>query len=143
MGMYTEVVVKIQIRKNKIGEQAFNILEAMFYKNSDVWCYEIENLPDHEFFKCARWSSVGSCSSFYHHPNTISDWYYPKYEKLGDDTTIYIFNRSDLKNYDNEIQKFFDWLNTLNLDNCEGDFIGYSLYKEDNDPVIYKYKGIK
>jgi len=142
MGMYTEIVVKITINKTKIGEQAFSILEALFNPNTDVVIKDITNLPSHEFFNCDRWVQIGNSHSFYHHPNAVADWYYPSYEILNDYTDIHIFNRSDLKNYDNEIEKFFDWINTLNI-GYDGDFIGYSLYEEDDTPTIYNRKSIK
>ena len=70
--------------------------------------------------------------SFYHHPASVNSWV----KANGREDDIHLFARNDLKNYDDEIEKFFDWLNTLNF-GCEGDFIGYSLYEEENTPTIY------
>jgi len=139
MGMYTEIVVKIEINKVNVGEQAFSILEAMFNPNSCIDLDELE-LPNHSFFRCDRWQLIGNSSSFYHHPHVVGDWYYPRYETLSNDTDIYIFSRSDLKNYNSEIEQFFDWLDCLMLNNSNGDFIGYSLYEEETTPTIFRYR---
>ena len=134
--MYTEIVIKIDFDRKTIGSDNFDILEYMFKRDSNL---EVEDLtlPEHEFFKCNRWDSVGNMCSFYHHPNSISDWYVPHYQ--ADKDSVYLFARNDLKNYDSEIEKFFDWLNTLNL-MYEDDYIGYSLYEENNAPTIYIIK---
>ena len=137
MGMYTEIVVKINIVRKQIGSNNFNILDYMFNPNTSCTLEDII-IPDDVFFKCSRWEDVGSMNSFYHHPNRVSDWYSPQF---GTEDNVYIFARNDLKNYGSEIEKFFSWLNTLDL-GYENDFIGYSLYEEDDIPVIYN-KGIK
>ena len=140
MGMYTEVVVKINFNRKEIGDKAFNILEYMFNRYTEL---ELENLelPDHPFFKCLRWDCIGNMSSFYHHPNSISDWYIPHYNlPMEDETNVYIFARNDLKNYDGEIDKFFDWIQQYNVAYTD-EFIGYSLYEEDDTPKIYNSKG--
>jgi hypothetical protein len=36
---------------------------------------------------------------------------------------------ANLKNYDDEIAKFFDWIDQY-VEGSEGDFLGYSLYEE-------------
>ena len=136
MGMYTEVVVKIYIDKKRIGENNYNILDYMFNPNTKLITDDYKPV-EHEFFKCSRWDSVGNMSSFYHHPNRVSDWYIPPYNENDDE--VYIFARNDLKDYDGEIDKFFDWINTLDIMYTD-EFIGYSLYEEDNEPTIYKKK---
>ena len=143
MGMYTEVVLKINFTRRQIGDNNFKILDYMFNENTKLMTDDYKpsteiTIPDHPFFQCSRWDSVGNMSSYYHHPERISSWVT---DASGDD--VYLFARNDLKNYDNEIDKFFDWLNTLNC-MYEGDFIGYSIYEEDSMPKIYNkihYKG--
>lgn len=136
MGMYTEIVVKLQFDK-EVGNDNYKILSYLF-NPLDVNEKEDLIIPEHDFFKCSRWESIGHCSSFYHHPNNVSDWYVLSFRI--EDVSTYAFSRSDLKNYDNEIEKFFDWYSTLNTNECIGDFIGYSLYEEDNTPTIYNKK---
>ena len=49
----------------------------------------------------------------------------------------YLVVRSDFKNYQGEIGKFFDWISPY-IEKC-GDktFIGYSLYEEYDEPRLY------
>lgn len=138
MGMYTEVVVKIDFTREQIGSNNFDILDYMFNPQTTLITENYKPnssivIPDHEFFKCHRWDSIGNSNSFYHHPNRVNSWYFPDYE---DGNSIYLFARNDLKNYDGEVEKFFDWLNTLPIMH-KGDFIGYSLYEELDTPTIY------
>lgn len=139
MGMYTEIVVRFNFIPSEIEDNEYKILDFMFNPNSDLDESDFGSLPSHDFFKCSRWASIGSCSSFYHHPNAVKDWYKPEYEIKNPNSSRYVFNRSDLKNYDNEIGLFFDWLDSLGLF-YEGEFMGYSLYEEDNTPTIYNSK---
>lgn len=137
MGMYTEIVVKINFTRKQIGDNNFNILDYMFNPNTKLMTenwnpIDSIEIPDHEFFKCHRWVSVGNMNSYYHHPDRVNSWY----KTNGKDDDIYLFARNDLKNYDGEIEKFFNWLNTLDF-MYEGEFIGYSIYEEENTPTIH------
>lgn len=136
MGMYTEIIVRFSFKPSELKDVEYKILDYMFNPNSSLDKSDIDTLPSHNFFKCSRWDSIGSCSSFYHHPNAVKDWYIPEYYKQIPDTEVYVFNRSDLKNYSNEIHLFFEWLDSLGLFH-EGEFMGYSLYEEDNTPKVY------
>jgi hypothetical protein len=94
---------------------------------------EPESLPDHAFFKCPRWSLIGICSSFYHHPKAMSDYWTGHGDD--DDRGGYIFSRSDLKNYDGEIDHFLDWVMPY-IDETEGHCIGWEWYEEDESPTL-------
>jgi len=121
MGMFTELVLKCGI-KSDAPEDVKLILRNMFNGEGDI--REIDNLPEHEFFKCERFHHLGSCSSYYHIP-----WATSKYAE------DYIFSRSDLKNYDNEISKFIDWLMPY-IDEKPGYCIGWSWYEEETKPTL-------
>lgn len=126
--MYTELVLKCSLKED-IDENAKNILDYLF-NNKEL---DENKIPNHEFFKCQRWNHIGSSSSYYHIPFALSRW----------DTKIgsYLFSRSDLKNYDDEIDKFLDWINPYIEDYNSDDklCIGYKWYEEDEIPtLIYK-----
>ena len=121
MGMYTEIVIKCSIKEN-LPESIVSVLHYLF-NNGD----EVAELPNHPFFKCSRWRAVGSCSSFYHIP-----WADSKYSE------DYLFSRSDLKNYDNEIALFFDWLDPY-IEELTDKCVGWSWYEENDVPeLVYK-----
>jgi hypothetical protein len=137
MGMYTEIIFRAVINKNKLGPEVYNILDYLFNPSSKIANEELV-LPNHKFFTCPRWQHIGNSSSFYHHPNTVNDWYQSPYD-TSEDKDVYVFSRSDLKNYDGEIELFFDWVDTLDIFHPE-EFMGYSLYEEDSLPEIYTSK---
>jgi hypothetical protein len=134
MGMYTEVVFRATINRSKMNTDDFAILSYLFNPSDDKRREDL-TLPEHEFFKCQRWFSIGRSSSFHHHPNVIKDWYQPSHQNTEADN-VYIFSRSDLKDYDGEIDLFFDWIDTLGLF-YKDEFMGYSLYEEDDTPTIF------
>jgi hypothetical protein len=127
MGMYTELVLKCQI-KDDLPDDVRAVLKFLFKEGKEPTV-----LPDHEFFKCPRWSGIGQGSSFYHHPKAMSDYW----TGHGDDDNRggYIFSRSDLKNYDGEIGHFIDWLMPY-IDQDEGDCIGWEWYEEEEQPTL-------
>ena len=118
MGMYTELVLKCEV-KSDCPSLVKDILNYLFNDKEKP-----KELPEHNFFKCERWASIGHCSSFYHVPFALS-----KFEEG------YIFSRSDLKNYDNEIDLFIDWLKPY-LDEFERNCIGWSWYEESEVPTL-------
>jgi len=123
MGMYTELIFKARLIDDA-PEEVVNIVNFLF---SGKLAPKHLPTPDHKFFNCPRWTQVGNSSSFYHIPIASSVVY-----------DNYIFSRSDLKNYDNEIELFLDWINPY-LDNFTGDCIGWTWYEEDMAPtLIYK-----
>ena len=81
--MYTELVLKCEIKKDTPVE-ARCILEFLFGTGDDIPKEII--IPNHPFFKCERWSTIGRCSSYYHTPFPLSEF-----------KEDYIFSRSDFK----------------------------------------------
>lgn len=121
MGMYTEIVIKADVNIGKLSEVEKSVLNYLFGDTDRP-----DSLPNHPFFTLDRWSQVGHMSSFYHHPkpvNSVSD--------CGE----YIFSRSDIKNYNGEIEQFFDWFKPLTTAR-EGQCIGYTWYEEDDIPTL-------
>jgi hypothetical protein len=119
--MYTELYLAVQIKPSA----PMDVLEYMFNGGE-----EPAQLPDHEFFKCDRWHSVGSGSSFYFVPDALSKLFPPNH--TGSRTLI---TRSDLKNYDGEILKFIDWIDPY-IDASDGDHIGHHRYEEEELPTL-------
>lgn len=125
MGMYTELVLKCRIKEDT-SQEVLTVLHYLF-KNRLVGATPL----DHPFFKAPRWTMIGNSSSFYHHPEAVSDLYEFDQPNRG----VYIFSRSDLKNYDNEIALFLDWINPY-LDHMPGECIGWTWYEEEEQPTL-------
>lgn len=132
MGMYTELVLKCQIKEG-VPRQVKEVLHYLFVDQTTG----VPECPNHPFFKTPRWNFVGSSGSFYHHPKPVTHLYEVDYADF-----MYIFSRSDLKNYDNEIALFLDWINPY-LDHMPGECIGWTWYEEEEQPTLIYCKGNK
>ena len=124
MGTYTEIFVKACLKKD-IDDLSINVLKYLFAEG-----VEPEQLPDHKFFSTERWDRIGSSHSYYHIPFYTSSLLF---DEIGN--CYYLVSRSDLKNYDDEIDLFFDWFK--NLVNYKDNFIGYSLCENDREPKLF------
>jgi hypothetical protein len=125
MGMYTEINCAFEMKKDTPVE-VLNLLKYMVGDVLDEPVY----LPDHPLFKTSRWSYVLRCDSYYFDGDSHST------VRLDDiSNSYYVTIRSNLKNYDDEIDKFIDWISP-NLDKYPGDFIGYKRYEENEVPTL-------
>jgi len=121
MGMYTEINLRIRLKED-VPENVISTINDMVNGNS------LSNAPEHPFFKTPRCGSVMLSSSFYHVPFATMCL-----RKKSPSTTWYLFGRSDLKNYNDEIELFFDWIYPY----CREGMLGYSLYEEEVYPDVY------
>ena len=124
MGMYTELVFKASLPKT-IPPDVRTVLEYLFKEGPIP-----TPLPDHPFFDKERWLSIGRCCSAYHHGRVVNSWDEEPYSR-----SIKIFSRSDLKDYDEEIAAFIDWVRPY-LDEPEEKCIGWSWYEEMDEPTL-------
>ncbi len=128
MGMYTEIVVGCQLKIDTPKE----VIEVLKYMIDHT--EEKPYLPKHKFFKCSRWHMVASCGSYYfgvHDSHSLI-----LYDDISKAYNLSI--RANLKNYDNEITLFIDWLRPY-IDRGSGrrEFFGYSIYEEADEPELY------
>jgi hypothetical protein len=121
MGMYTEICLRIQLI-DELDSNVVNVIRELVNGDS------LSKIPKHPFFETSRYSSLMLCSSFYHIPKATM-----RLDTEGFSKSMYLHGRADLKNYDDEIEKFFDWIYPY----CEEGMLGYSLYEEDVYPKIY------
>lgn len=121
MGMYTELVLKCRI-KREIPAKEKAVLEYLF-----AWKEKPSALPDHPFFKTTHWDAIGRSNSFYHVPQAFSCF-----------DGEYLFTRSDLKNYENEIDLFLDFINPY-ITHDTDHFLGWVWY-ESNEKPTYIFK---
>ena len=122
MGMYTEIYVNVDLKK-ETPKEVLDVLQAIVDKNGQAEC--LKDKPD-------RWSLLFNSGSYYT-PNTECG-------ALTFDETSGIWSligKGDIKNYEGEIEAFFDYIMPWIDD--EG-FIGYSRYEESWSPKLY-FKG--
>jgi hypothetical protein len=126
MGMYTELVLAIEL-KSSIEPQVIKILSYMVGDN------EVEPviLPDHPLFKTPRWSFMLEGDSYYF--DGVTNSILKEDNLFPEQPTYYLTIRCNLKNYDDEIDKFLDWIKPYT--ESKG-FIGYKRYEEDKEPTL-------
>ncbi len=130
MGMYTEIYISCQFNSN-LPDDVENALLLMFGGNGEL-PYDLK-IPIHPLFTKPRWGMIGHCSSYYFIPRPISVLF-----KDGIDNRYYVTSRSDLKNYDGEIEAFWDWVMPY-ICASEGEMVGYYRYEENDQPtIVYK-----
>lgn len=125
MGMYTELVLGVDLKK----DTPQNIIDALRYMLGEIDAEPA--LPAHDLFDTERWRFMLRCSSYYFAGPTIS--------KLARDEMTkewMLAVRTNLKNYDGEIEKFCDWLRPHISDPDAGEFMGYSRYEEAEHPTL-------
>ena len=133
MSMYTEIYVKA-VLKEDVDDNVINILKYMLGID-DVELEDFE-IPSHSLFKTDRWDSMLRSGSHYHIPYNV------KLLECNDiSENYYLVVRSDFKNYNGEIGKFFDWIAQHVEKDGDKTFIGYSLYEEDYEPKLYYVDG--
>jgi hypothetical protein len=132
MGMYTELCLAVELK----ADTPKDLIAALHYMagNTDD---QPTPLPEHEFFKCQRWPVLFSCDSCYFASESYSSF---RFEDVSD--TYRLTFRANLKNYDQEQEKFLNliqpWLET------EDEFVGYQRYEEEDHPtLIYIDEGRK
>jgi hypothetical protein len=123
MGMYTELYMSASLRRDT-PEIVKNVILYMFNRSTK----KPEELPEHPFFESQRWYILGSCSSYDFSAFALS-------KAIDDDIgrAVYFTTRSDLKNYDNEIALFIDFIKPYI--EYEG-HIGHYRYEEDREPTL-------
>lgn len=86
---------------------------------------------NHPFFKTQKWKEMLRSDSLYFSGRADSHVFVQKFR---DCDPVYSLNvRCNLKNYDDEVELFLDWLKPYIL--TEG-FLGYSRYEEDQWPTL-------
>lgn len=130
MGMYTKLSIDLSF-KDSLPKEVITALEVMVGDKS-VEDVVSSDLPKHDLFKSIRWNSMLWSSSYYHTPFSLTKLHYDDISKR-----YYLISSSDFKNYNDEINLFFDFIK----DYVEEGFLGYSLYECDEFPTLYYLKG--
>ena len=126
MGMYTEFHYNTELKEDTPAN-VIDLLKFMVWDTDK----EPEDLPEHELFLCGRWRFMLQCDSFYFDAATHSTLCKDRFGGT------YLCIRCSLKNYEQEISKFCDWVKPY-ISKQEGGFLGFSRYEESEEPnIIY------
>ena len=128
MGMYTELVMAAEIKTKDPA-----VIDILQYMTDNDSYEKPKKLPDHPLFKTSRWSWMLNGTSEYFSGSPQS--------KLTVDTLLgtnnpryFLSVRFNIKNYENEIEKFLDWLAPYL--SVFDEFIGYYRSEEYRYPTL-------
>ena len=126
MGMYTEIIFGAGLKRN-LSEEIVDIIKRMISGEA------YKDVPNHPYFKSERSWLLCSGGSYYF-PGTIE----PKFWYDNISKQWYLHFRTNIKNYDSEIEKFLDWIKPYIEDGCgRKNFYAIVTYEEDDEPTIY------
>ena len=125
MGMYTELHFNSELKK-EIPDGVVEILKHMIGETEKLPL----SLPEHELFRTGRWDTMLNFDSYYFDADTHSTL---RFDSISD--AYFLCIRSNLKNYDDEIEKFINWIMPY-LNKSEGEFLGFYRYEESEEPVL-------
>ena len=133
MGTYTELILKVNFKKDWLSAKELEIFEYLFA--SDCGDAIPLSLPNHSFFQLPFWDRISHAGSFYHHPRAVISYLHEVCD------TIYLFMRIDCKNYNQQIETFLDWIVPLTSE-THNRCIGWRWVDELQEPLILYYDDI-
>lgn len=128
MGMYTEMHFNVELNED-VPLSVIRVLSYMIDNEE----FDFPDFPDHPLFETPRWKSMFQTDSYYFSSDTRSTLRFDNISK-----SWFLCLRFNLKNYGSEIEKFIDWIMPY-VYACEGDFLGFYRYEEDNIPTLIYY----
>jgi len=134
MGMYTEFHFNVELSKT-VPDFVINLLNFMiegdFTKQKETLKKELEDrCVWANLFNTDRWATMLRTDSGYFGADTHSTLRF-------DETAhkYYLCVRCNVKNYDNEIGEFIDWIMPY-VDKYNDEFLGFYRYEEDREPTL-------
>lgn len=127
MGMYTEFHFNAELKRD-LPDEVVQALTYMVKNEGEAYAFQ---LPDHPLFDCSRWHYMLQCDSYYFDMIPNSQF---EHDNIGSGS-YYLSIRSNFKNYEDEIEKFIDWIKPY-LNKLPGDFLGFHRYEETEDPTL-------
>lgn len=98
MGYYTEAKINLSLKEDTPKE----VISALKYLEGKE---ELSELPDHEFFRCRRHQALIQKGAPYRYRGAVYETY-----DWGQPAHYEVESYASLKDYDNEIRKFCDWI---------------------------------
>jgi hypothetical protein len=119
MGMYTEIFVNVNLKK-ETPDEVLNVLRAMCFEGDEE---HLKGFP-------IRWDRLFSDGSYYTPRTSCASL---KWDRISEAWSL--LGKGDIKNYEREIEQFFDWIMPW-VDASPGEFIGYKRYEDSDLPTL-------
>lgn len=131
MGMYTELIFGASLKN--LPEYVIEALEHSINNKENVSSEALEFVTKYELIR------IFKCSSYYfgaHINNGTFEW-----DNIGNHWVL--STRANCKNYNNEIEKFIEFITPyVQHGSGNNDIFAYVQYEEDDFPTIYSKKGV-
>ncbi len=128
--MYTEFVFGVSLYNNTPNE-IITILDVIV-NNKEIELI----LPDHKLFSSNRYKAIANCCSYYFGFSDSFSTFSSIPDRISKEYLLSI--RSSIKNYNNKIELFVDWLRPyINSGSGSNDLLGYMLYEEAVVPYLF------
>jgi hypothetical protein len=127
MGMYTEIIFGAGL-KEELPDVVVSVIKKL------VVGEELgKDVPDHPFFKSDRTWLLRSGGSYYF-PVIVEPTFW--FDKIANRWFLHF--RTNIKNYDYEIEKFIGWIKPYIQQGVgERNFFAIVTYEEESEPTIY------
>jgi hypothetical protein len=127
MGMYTEIIFGAALRKDT-PKHIIEIIQKMVNREG---LYGLK--PDHPFFE-SKCSWLLAANGSYYFPGIVEPQF--KFNDIAEQWYLHL--RTNIKNYNNEIEKFLDWIKPyIYKGSGTRDFYAIVTYEADETPTIY------
>ena len=137
MGHYTEFVFGVSLKSTTPKE----VIAILDYLVNNVELDKDLSYTNHEFFKCSRFIAIATSSSYYFGYSESLSAFSGTADNISKEYLLSI--RSNLKNYDNEIDKFVDWIRPyVNSGSGSKELLGYKSSEQSVIPYLF-YKDKK
>jgi hypothetical protein len=123
MGMYTALHIAFEIE----DVEATSILHYMIGQGPRP-----HSLPDHPLFQTPRWQFMLTCDSYYFDYDSSANMISYPSEETAHRHLVSV--TSNFKNYDDEIDKFLDWVSPY-IVTKDREWVGYMMNEEDERPT--------
>jgi hypothetical protein len=131
MGTYTEFHFNVRLCEDT-PKRIINLLKDMIYGDRE---YKEIKTPSHPLFtNSQRWYGMLTCDSYYFAADTISTLRFDDLAKQ-----YFLCIRCNLKNYDDEIENFIDWIDPY-VEAKSRSFLGFSRPENSEEPIIIRKK---
>lgn len=128
MGNYTEIILGFSFKKDT-PKEIINVIKYMLNVKPDN---KPKELPNHLFFSTPRWDSLFMSDSAYF------PCYHASFYKSEFNNSLVLDVRSNLKDYDDEIGLFCDWIKPyVESGSGNNDIYCMSIYEDSNEVIIY------
>lgn len=123
--MYTEFHFNVELKKD-LPYEVSDVLDYMVGNTSEFTIMP----PDHPLFYSGRWEYMLRCDSAYFPHEPASSFYTEYY-----DNSPFLNVRCNFKNYNDEIEKFLNWIAPY-VDDHNDNFLGFYRYEEAEEPTL-------